>query len=207
MRETEIEVKRSALLVIDMQNHLIKSQEECYQALIRNVRSGRVIDNIARVVSAARQVGMRVVFTAGVAREDGRVPGIIDGRTDWPVVPNRYAKGTSAADIIEETRPLAGEPVVYKCRSDAFCNTNLEAMLRSYGIDTVIVTGVLSDACVAGTVIGARQRDLHVIVLSDCCATNLLSDQEYFMKSYYPIRARVRTSKEILAAMAQGRGR
>ena len=80
--------------------------------------------------------------------------------------------------------------------------SDLELMLRSRGIDTIIITGVVTNGCVANTVRGARERDLYVIVLSDCCACMMPEDDEYFIKNVFPSAGRVRTSDEMVAVIS-----
>jgi len=54
----------------------------------------------------------------------------------------------------------------------------------------------------ASVIAAARQRDLHVIVLSDCIATMIPEDDEYFIKQVFPREGRVRTSVEIKTAIS-----
>ena len=92
--------------------------------------------------------------------------------------------------------------MIWKRRSNAFYNSDLELMLRSRGIDTVIVCGVVTNGCVANTVRGARERDLHVIVLGDCCATMMPEDDDYFIKKVFPGAGRVRTSDDMVTVIS-----
>ena len=80
MLETKIDIKKTALLVIDMQNDLVKNRKEPLSALTEMVESKGVIGNIAKVISAARKVGMPVAFIAAVHRKDATdvIPTITD---------------------------------------------------------------------------------------------------------------------------------
>ncbi len=206
MLETKIDVKKTALIVYDMQNDLIKAkEEEPFSGVTKMVESKRVITNTAKVIAAARKVGMPVMFICHVHREDNTdlVPTIVDEQGLPPSLIGRLVEGTTGAEVVDELKPAPGDYIIHKRRSNAFYNTDLELMLRSRGIETVIITGVVTNGCVGNTVRGARERDLHVIVLSDCCASMMPEDDEYFIKRHFNRVGRVRTSDEIIAAMAE----
>lgn len=205
MLETQIDVKKTALLLIDVQNDLLKAKQAPYSDVAKMVQSKGVIGNITKVVVAARQVGMPVMFIAHIYRRDNAdvVPTITDMMLQGLAPPpmERMIEGTLGAQFVDELKPAPGDYVIHKHRSNAFYNSDLELLLRSRRIDTVVITGAVTDGCVANTVRGARERDLHVIVLSDCCACIMLKDDEYFIRKVFPKVGRVRTSDEIIAAM------
>ncbi len=60
----------------------------------------------------------------------------------------------------------------------------------------------MTDGCIAATVTGARERDFNVIVLSDCCATMMPEDDDYFLTKVFPHSGRVRTSGEIVKVIS-----
>ena len=206
MLETKIDVKKTALLVIDMQNDLIKTTEEPFNAVTKMVKSKGVISNTAKVIMAARQAGMPIVFIGHVHRKDNAdiFPTITDLMLQGLVPPLRAAmvEGTPGAYFVDELKPLPGDHIIWKRRSNAFYNSDLELMLRRWGIDTVIIAGVVTNGCVANTVRGAQERDMHVIVLSDCCAAMMPEDDEFFNKNVFPRAGRVRTSDEMVTVIS-----
>lgn len=58
-----------------------------------------------------------------------------------------------------------------KKRYHCFVETDLELLLRSHGINTLIITGVKTNSCVLSTVAAACSMDYAVIVASDCVDT------------------------------------
>ena len=206
MLETKIDVEKTALLVIDMQNDLIKTTEEPFNAVTKMVKSKGVISNTAKVIMAARQAGMPIVFIGHVHRKDNAdiFPTITDLMLQGLVPPLRAAmvEGTPGAYFVDELKPLPGDHIIWKRRSNAFYNSDLELMLRRWGIDTVIIAGVVTNGCVANTLRGAQERDMHVIVLSDCCAAMMPEDDEFFNKNVFPRAGRVRTSDEMVTVIS-----
>lgn len=207
MLETKIDVNKTALLLVDMQNDLIKSKEEPYNATTKMAEAKGLINNTAKVVAAARRARVPVIYTNHVHRKDNAdvVPTITDLMLEGLVPPVReeFVEGTPGARVVDELKPAPGEHVIDKRRSSAFYNSDLELILRSQGIDTVIITGAVTNGCIANTVRAARERDLNVIVLSDCCACDMVEDDEYFMKKVFPRAGRVRTSDEIVSVISE----
>jgi nicotinamidase-related amidase len=80
-------------------------------------------------------------------------------------------RGEPGHDIIPELYPLSGEPVIDKPGKGAFYRTDLEIMLHSRAIGTLLVCGVTTEVCVNTTVREANDRGFRCIVLSDCCAS------------------------------------
>jgi nicotinamidase-related amidase len=80
--------------------------------------------------------------------------------------------GTPGHEFVEELRPRPGEFVVPKWRSSAFWGTNLDLLLRSNDIRTVIVTGCTTEGCVESTARDAQFNDYYVVVAEDCVASD-----------------------------------
>lgn len=205
MLETKLDVKKTALLLIDMQNDLIKAKEEPHSAVARMCEAKGMIDNTARVIDTARKAGIPVIYVGHVFRKDGA--GVVSTITDemlqglMPPPKPRMIEGTAGANFVDEIKPASEDHIIHKRRSNAFFNTDLELMLRSRGIDTLIMAGAVTDKCIANSVRGARERDFSTIVLSDCCACMMPETDEYFMKKVFAGEGRVRTSKEVIAAI------
>ncbi len=69
--------------------------------------------------------------------------------------------------------PLDKDWYVEKTRLSAFYNTNLESILRALNADAVLITGVLTNQCVAATSKDAMFRDFKPIVIEQCTGTTL----------------------------------
>lgn len=74
------------------------------------------------------------------------------------------------AQMIEQLTPLPGEIVVNKTTDSVTTGTNYLQLLRYMGIETVVVTGIVTDQCVASTVRGLADDGYKVICVEDACA-------------------------------------
>ena len=71
----------------------------------------------------------------------------------------------------ETALPRIRELVVRKRWYDAFAGTPLDGALRAPGVDTLVITGTMTDICVLATVVGAFNREYRITVVEDAVAT------------------------------------
>jgi ureidoacrylate peracid hydrolase len=177
-----IKNNETCLLIIDMQNDFLS--EEGYFAQKKNWPVSQfkdLIGRIAKLKEAADQKGWRTIYTQTGYAPDGcdsytRVHNLIpdifmEGQTPEEEQKRDHhsvlIKGTWGADIIDELKPGEKDYVISKRRFSAFYQTDLEHMLRSWGIKNVVVTGIVTEVCVESTVREAFIRDFDVIVVED----------------------------------------
>jgi ureidoacrylate peracid hydrolase len=79
--------------------------------------------------------------------------------------------GTSGVEIYADLAPAPGEHVIKKHRYSGFFGTDLDIILREWGIDTVIIAGTTTENCCHATARDAMFRNYRVIFLSDATAT------------------------------------
>ena len=86
-----------------------------------------------------------------------------------------FISGDRGTDINEITVHYEGEPLVQKHFPNAFRETNLLEMLQEWGIERVIITGMMTHMCVDATTRAAADFGFQVIVAEDACATKALT--------------------------------
>jgi nicotinamidase-related amidase len=82
-----------------------------------------------------------------------------------------FVKGTSGSDIHDSAAHFEGEPIVYKHYPNSFRETNLLEMLKGWGIERVVITGMMTHMCVDATARAAADFGFNVILAEDACAT------------------------------------
>ncbi len=122
-----------------------------------------------------------------------------------------FISGARGTDIHDSAAHFEGEPIVYKHEPNAFLNTDLLELLKSWEIERVIITGMMTHLDVDATARAAHDLGFQVIIAEDACAT---CDLKYgdttipaeqvqrtslaVLKSY----GKVMKSEEILALLA-----
>jgi len=150
------------------------------------------------LVTAARTAGVPVIFIQEVHRPDmvdfGRE---LDGAEDVHCVEG--LKSTEIAAAAVDFRP--GDYHVPKRRYSAFYATDFEILLKGLKVETLILTGGLTDVCVHYTFVDGHQGDYYCRVVEDCVggSSRAAHDAALNAMEYLQAGAR-RTTAEILAA-------
>ena len=208
-----VDVSKAALVIIDMQRDFLEPGG--FGAALGNdvSRLQRAVAPCQAVLAAARRVGMLVIHT-----REGHRPDLSDApphkvergdpatRIGAPGPMGRIlVRGEPGHDIIPDLYPASGEPVIDKPGKGAFYQTDLEIMLHSRAINTLLVCGVTTEVCVNTTVREGNDRGFRCIVLSDCCASYFPEFHEAglaMIKAQGGIFGSVSSSKALLNSLA-----
>jgi biuret amidohydrolase len=174
MQVEEISVSRTAIIVVDMQNDFVAPS-----AVIQTQAARAMVPKLAEALDMCREAGIRVIYTAHVHRSDGCDMGLFDDI--HPPIANRDAliDGTPGVEIYPALAPRPGEHVIKKHRYSGFFGTDLDIILREWGIDTVIISGTTTENCCHATARDAMFRNYRVVFLSDATATNDCPDRGF----------------------------
>jgi ureidoacrylate peracid hydrolase len=166
----------TALLVIDMQRGFVDAGEAM------EVPSAReAVPRIRELIDLFRGKGRPVIFTEFVYSE--AAPLLVgalhpEHRRAAPGAPRGFGRPSSSCHeddpsvtTVAALAPRAGELVIRKRWYDGFAGTPLDGALRARGIDTLVVTGTMTDICVLATVVGAFNREYRITVVDDAVTT------------------------------------
>lgn len=159
----------TALLVIDMQNGFCDPDGSLPQAGFALAGIDVALEETRRLVDAAREAGLPVVWTRHTFRV-GQIDRPARLAPGFPRVAAPLQRGSWDAAIVPTLGLAETDTVIDKNRFDAFLYTDLELVLRALAVERLVVAGVVTYACVETTVRSANQRDFDVQVASDCTA-------------------------------------
>jgi biuret amidohydrolase len=154
--------EKTAMIVVDMQNDF--GQEG---ALIEIPRARAMVPRLNHLLDVCRAHQIPVIYIHHVIRGGDIDAGRLADHHEAIRNNKAILAGTPNVEIYEGLKPHPGDLVVAKPRYSAFYGTDLEAILRSQGIDTLIISGTVTDVCCESTTRDAFSRDYKVIFLSD----------------------------------------
>jgi nicotinamidase-related amidase len=175
-----VKARHTALLIVDMQNDFCSPGGTDDQQGIDISMYREVIPRLTRVLEVAREIGLFIVYIQNTALPEHLSDSPAQIRFLMKLSKKNIQQGgveatlegTRGQQFVEELAPLPGELIVKKHRSSAFWGTDLDMILRSNGIKTVVVTGCTTEGCVESTARDAMFNDYYVVVLKDCVASD-----------------------------------
>jgi ureidoacrylate peracid hydrolase len=179
-REIPIDIRRSALLFIDVQNYNARpdggeyknegftpEKAEAENAYFFKQLKQVAIPNMQRLQNACRQKGIEVLYTVIESlTRDGR-----DRSLDYKITGFNVPRGSWDARVLDEIKPLEDEIIFPKTSSSVFISTNIHYILGNLGVDFLIVSGLLTDQCISSAVRDACDLGYLVTLITDACTT------------------------------------
>lgn len=120
------------------------------------------VENIARLLDAARRAEIPVVFTTVAYRESDRLTAA--AFIDKIPALLTLESGSRWAEIDPRIAPRETEPVLNKLFASGFFGTPLGALLTAAGVDTLVITGASTSGCVRATAVDALQHGFRPVV-------------------------------------------
>ncbi|MBM3530015.1 MAG: cysteine hydrolase [Alphaproteobacteria bacterium] len=173
-----IDAARTALVVVDMQNYFVA------QGFAAEVPTARgIVPNINRMAKALRTAGGTVVWIQTTATGALETWG---NHHKHQMTPERVQKRLTQLDethdgfkVFAALEVVPGDLRIKKVKYSAFIagSSDIDAQLKSRGIDTLLITGTVTNVCCESTARDAMMLDYRVVMLSDGNASQ--SDEEH----------------------------
>ncbi len=180
----EIDLKRTSVIVVDMQNTFV-SKGGMLDLVGRDISlSQKAIKPIKQILSAARAKGIKVVYLAALysanLHDSGgpnsphwyKATGIVCYRQQPEWRDRLQIRGTWGAEIVGELKPQEEDIIVEKQRYSGFVGTNLDIILKTFHTKYLVITGVATNICVEATLRDAYYLDYFPILVSDATAAS-----------------------------------
>lgn len=174
---------KKIIIVVDMINDFVTGK-------LGSPRAQKIVPDVAALLKKARKQGIQVIYLRDAHSATDKELGI------WG---QHAMKDTPASEIIPELKPEKDDIVIEKKWYSGFVDTELPAILKKTGADTLIFVGVSTDICVQNNVGHAYFSGYRTVVLQDCTASIEDSAHEQalkYMKDIYG--AQITTSDKVL---------
>jgi nicotinamidase-related amidase len=204
-----VDPEHTALVVIDMQRDFCVPGWAFDTLGIDISMYPPMIPRLARLIEGARAADVPIVYIQMTTLPNRAIESPAQIRFNRRMhlatnggEPLTYtADGSEGQGIIDELAPHDGDLIVKKYRSSGFWGTNLDMLLRSNGIRSVVITGCTTEGCVESTARDAMFNDYYVVVAEDCVASD---DSKQHDASLFLMRHRfdIAVADEILGLWA-----
>ncbi len=184
--------KKTALVLIEFQNDFTTEGGALHGAVKPVMDSNNMLENTVETVAKAREAGVTIVhapitFMKGYYEITDHPYGILKGVVDNTA----FVKGSWGGAFTDEMTPKDGDIVIEGKRGlDTFGSTNLDFILRSKGIENLVLGGFLTNCCVESTMRTGYEKGYNVYTLTDCTAATSLEEQDAAVKFTYPMFSR-----------------
>jgi nicotinamidase-related amidase len=194
----------TAIVLIEFQNDFTTEGGALHGAVAEVMDSTGMLDRTVAVVEAGRAAGATIMhapitFVEGYNEISSHPYGILKGVVDG----HAFVKDSWGAAIVDVLAPQPGDIVVEGKRGlDTFASTNLDFMLRSKGITTLVLGGFLTNCCVESTMRSGYENGYRVLTLTDCVAATSQAEHDNAISFDYPMFSLPVTADDLIAALA-----
>ena len=189
MSSFKLDPKKTALVVIDLQQGIVARQTAPHSP-------SEVIERSSRLAKKLRAKGGTVVYVRVDMSNFLQLP------VDQPARdPNAPPLPSAASELVPEAGFQHGDVLITKRHWGAFAGTALEQTLRQRGVDTVVLTGISTNAGVESTARQGTGLGFGFVVVEDACSSTDAESHKFAFEKTFPRLARVKTTEEVVAAL------
>ncbi len=190
---TTLDPSRTAILAMDFQSIVVNN----YFA------ESAAPKNMAAAIELGRAAGATIVFVTVGFREG--YPEISDRNpvfAGFKGSGGAFVEGSEGFEIHPDLGARSDDLVVIKRRMGAFAHTDLDLLLRTREIDTIVLGGLATSGVVLSTVRAAGDLDYRIVVLDDCCSDFEDEVQKVLMEKIFPFQGTVASTHDLKSLLA-----
>jgi nicotinamidase-related amidase len=189
MQMITIDTKTTALLLMHFQDDIV--------ALFPRPEIGPVIDRCQHVIQAARAKDLTIVFANIKFRSDYLEVNPRNQNGVWLQSMGLFTRSQVTPELARQTHDI----LIEGQRVSVFYATALELILRSRGIETLIMAGLTSTGVVLSSLAYASDADYRIVVLEDCCYDPDRTAHERLFAGAFQTRASIATAAEFIGSL------
>jgi nicotinamidase-related amidase len=106
--------------------------------------------------------------------------------------------GRREHEILDELKPEPGEMLINKTTIGAFNSTNLEAILRSYDIKSILFAGVSTNMCVESTARDAADKGFKCVIVEDACGATKQEYHDATLSTFQRLFGKVQSADQVI---------
>jgi biuret amidohydrolase len=114
-------------------------------------------------------------------------------------------RGNHEHEILDALAPRAGEAVLNKTTMSAFHSTGFERLVRAWGVEQLVFTGISTNSCVEGTARDAADRGFRCLLVEDGCGAASQTLHDATCTNFARLLGRVASSAQVLAELERAR--
>jgi nicotinamidase-related amidase len=189
-----IDPRKTALVLIDLQQGIVSRPMA--------PRSGsEVVQNASRLTAKFRALGATVVLVRVAFHPDSK--DFLNVPADASMQFNASALPSNWADLVPEVGPQPGDLTITKRQWGAFYGTELDLQLRRRDVRTIVLGGISTNIGVESTARSAYEHGYAQVFAEDAMTSNSAEAHEFAIKNIFTRIGNVRSTEEVLSALAQ----
>jgi len=199
----EIVPGKTALMLVEYQNEFTTEGGKLHDAVKDSMAATGMLERSAEVAAKAREKGVTIIHAPISFKADGSdIPNKGLGILAGCYADSLFTEGTWNADFHELMVPQPEDKVVSgKKGLDAFPGTDLEDILKDNGIETLALSGFLTNCCVESSMRTAYEKGFNTVTLTDMCATTSAEGQAGATEGTFGMFSAPMTGEEFLAKL------
>ncbi|MFT4436528.1 cysteine hydrolase family protein [Caballeronia sp. 15715] len=206
MTASHYSAEDSAILLVDPYNDFLAAEGKLWPLVKEIAEQVNLLDHLRDIMGAARKAGLKVFFVPHHRAEPTDYQG-------WKHVNSQqaaagkgqvFAKGTWGGEFHDDFKPQPGDVVIKEhWAQSGFANTDLDQQLKQYGIQKLILIGMLANSCIESTARWGMELGYHVTLVTDATAAFGHDEMHTAHKVSGPLYAHaMHTTAELTQALA-----